>query len=42
MIYLLLGILLGVWLDQTYTLPSVEAYFKKVSEEYRASTEKVE
>ncbi len=28
MFYMLLGVVLGIWLDQTFTIPSVQEYIE--------------
>lgn len=28
MIYIVLGVLIGIWLDQTYSIPSVQEYIE--------------
>jgi len=35
MIYLLVGIFLGVWLDQTFELPNIQTRIKAISEQYK-------
>lgn len=28
MLYIVLGVLIGIWLDQTYSIPSVQEYIE--------------
>lgn len=35
MINLLVGIFLGVWLDQTFELPNIQTHIKALSEQYK-------
>ena len=35
MLYLVVGIFLGIWLDQTFDLPNIQTRIKSYSEEYR-------
>jgi hypothetical protein len=37
MLYLVVGIFLGIWLDQTFELPNIQTRIKAYSEQYRSS-----
>lgn len=39
MFYLFLGIVIGVWLDQSFTFPPIQDYLNAVGDQYKKHTE---